>query len=264
MIDPGFDGPRYTWEKNNLFERLDRMLVNEAWTTTFATTRVTHLPRICSDHGPLLMRCSLTDEPRRGGSPFRFQNMWTRHQGFQHLVRESWSQETGATGLLSLEIKLKRLKATLKIWNRNTLVISSPTSKRLRKLLLRRKQNSKRTQLAITELRRIGLLRNTSSYLRWRKITGGRKQRCDGSWRVIETPNSIIVGLNKRGLNPGYMPSNAEIELYVRLRKYDPRRWLSSKTSSPHQIALYNNQTLILLRGSQKTLIAMPSPPRQI
>ncbi|XP_047979355.1 uncharacterized protein LOC125221276 [Salvia hispanica] len=82
LIDPGFDGQRFTWAKNNLFERLDCMLVGEAWSTTFADVRVTHLPRICSDHGSLLMCCTQTAEPRRGGSPFRFQNMWTRHQGF--------------------------------------------------------------------------------------------------------------------------------------------------------------------------------------
>ncbi|XP_047949108.1 uncharacterized protein LOC125194937 [Salvia hispanica] len=120
LTDPGFDGPRFTWAKNNLFERLDRMLVGETWSTYFAISRVTHLPRICSDRGPILMRCKLSDEPRRWGSHFRFQNMWIRHQGFQQLVRESWSEETEASGLLQLVTKLKRLKAVLKRWNRES------------------------------------------------------------------------------------------------------------------------------------------------
>ena len=120
LIDPGFDGQRYTWAKNNLFERLDRMLVGESWASTFASTRVTHLPRICSDHGPLLMRCNLTDEPRGGGNPFRFQNMWIRHPAFHQLVRDSWSQSTGASGILRLGIKIKRIKLILKKWNKDT------------------------------------------------------------------------------------------------------------------------------------------------
>ena len=120
LIDSGTDGSRFTWAKNNLFERLDRMLVNETWATTFATTRVTNLPRICSDHGPLLSRCSLAADSRSGGNPFRFQNMWIRHRDFQQVVRNSWNQGVNAEGLLRLQIKLKRLKADLKKWNKET------------------------------------------------------------------------------------------------------------------------------------------------
>ena len=46
LLDLGFDGSEYTWAKNGLFERLDRVLVSEMWARTFEASRVTNLPRV--------------------------------------------------------------------------------------------------------------------------------------------------------------------------------------------------------------------------
>ncbi|XP_042005828.1 uncharacterized protein LOC121754533 [Salvia splendens] len=119
ILDPGYDGSEFTWAKNGLFERLDRILVNERWAQILETTRVTNLPRIASDHGPVLVRCKGTDH-NSGGRPFRFQNMWVRHEGFMDLVRGDWMQPTESGGLLNFQIKLARLKRTLKVWNKET------------------------------------------------------------------------------------------------------------------------------------------------
>ncbi|XP_042043397.1 uncharacterized protein LOC121788871 [Salvia splendens] len=119
ILDPGFDGSEFTWAKNGLFERLDRILVNERWAQTLETTRVTNLPRIASDHGPVLVRCKVTSN-NSGDRPFRFQNMWVRHEGFEDLVRGDWSQPTESGGLLNFQIKLARLKRILKVWNKET------------------------------------------------------------------------------------------------------------------------------------------------
>ena len=117
LLDPGFDGSEYTWAKNGLLERLGRVLVSEMWARIFEATRVTNLPRVSSDHGPVLVRCKLLSTTPTG-SAFRFQNMWTRHEGFLELVREAWDQPSGAHGLLGLQIKLAKVKKTLKRWNR--------------------------------------------------------------------------------------------------------------------------------------------------
>ncbi|XP_047943002.1 uncharacterized protein LOC125189815 [Salvia hispanica] len=49
---------------------------------------------------------------------FRFQNMWTRHEGFLDLVREVWAQTLDAHGLLGFQIKLAKVKQSLKWWNK--------------------------------------------------------------------------------------------------------------------------------------------------
>ncbi|XP_041999990.1 uncharacterized protein LOC121749486 [Salvia splendens] len=117
LLDPGFDGAEFTWAKNGLFERLDWLLVIEAWTNAFEATRVTNLPRVSSDHGLILARCSMPRPPSRG-SAFRFQYMWVRHDGFLQLVQDIWAQTTGASGLLNLQTKLARSKKALKAGNK--------------------------------------------------------------------------------------------------------------------------------------------------
>ncbi|XP_042019057.1 uncharacterized protein LOC121766893 [Salvia splendens] len=57
LVDVGFDGAPFTWAKNNLFERLDRVFINEQWMSVFEATRITNLPRVTSDHGPIPVRC---------------------------------------------------------------------------------------------------------------------------------------------------------------------------------------------------------------
>ncbi|XP_042029335.1 uncharacterized protein LOC121776240 [Salvia splendens] len=59
LLDPGYDGSDFTWAKNGFFERLDRVLVNEQWARIFEAVRATNLPRVASDHGPVLVRCKL-------------------------------------------------------------------------------------------------------------------------------------------------------------------------------------------------------------
>ncbi|KAL1569941.1 hypothetical protein AAHA92_01354 [Salvia divinorum] len=117
LFDPGFDGPSFTWSRNGLWERLDRVLLGEHWTTVFAATRVTHLPRILSDHAPLLVRCQASLQVPRPS--FRFQNMWTRHHTFKEEIARAWTADTRFLGMLNLQFKLNRIKSFLKRWNRD-------------------------------------------------------------------------------------------------------------------------------------------------
>ncbi|KAL1551887.1 hypothetical protein AAHA92_19675 [Salvia divinorum] len=117
LFDPGFDGPSFTWSRNGLWERLDRVLLGEHWTTVFAATRVTHLPRISSDHAPLLVRCQASLQVPRPS--FRFQNMWTRHHTFKEEIARAWTADTGFLGMLNLQFKLSRIKSFLKRWHRD-------------------------------------------------------------------------------------------------------------------------------------------------
>lgn len=117
LLDPGYDGADFTWAKNGLFERLDRVLITEAWSRAFENIRVTNLPRISSDHGPIIVRNRLRSTGNRCRA-FRFQNMWVRHKDFMELIRNNWSNPADASGLLGLQIKLSRIRKILKLWNR--------------------------------------------------------------------------------------------------------------------------------------------------
>ena len=56
---------------------------------------------------------------RKGPSPFRFENMWLKEEGFKDLLRNWWmSFQFRGSFSFTLSEKLKALKACLKIWNR--------------------------------------------------------------------------------------------------------------------------------------------------
>ena len=111
------DGAQFTWARGSTFEKLDRVLIGEGWSDLFAATRVTNLPRVMSDHGPLIIQCQLPGPPIRPS--FRFQNMWVRHHTFLREVEESWLEPTGERGMVNLQLKLGRVKKRLRWWNKN-------------------------------------------------------------------------------------------------------------------------------------------------
>ena len=74
------------------------------------------LPRPILDLFPILIEGGGI---RRGPSPFRFENMWLKVEGFKDLMR-SWWQGMSVRGRASYKLatKLKVIKQNLKIWNR--------------------------------------------------------------------------------------------------------------------------------------------------
>ncbi|KAH6782217.1 hypothetical protein C2S51_007510 [Perilla frutescens var. frutescens] len=50
-------------------------------------------------------------------SSFRFQNMWIRHHTFRETVMQEWSVPTGFSGMMNLQLKLKRVRKRLRQWN---------------------------------------------------------------------------------------------------------------------------------------------------
>ena len=55
MVDMGFVGSRFTWKRGAVQERLDRFVCNEDWKDRVNMFQVSHLPRVQSDHNPLLL-----------------------------------------------------------------------------------------------------------------------------------------------------------------------------------------------------------------
>lgn len=82
---------RFTW--SNLQERasrskLDRFQISMCWDEIFSSVCVQALPRVGSNHCPILLKGG--DVAQLGPRPFRFQNMWLIHPGFVDLVKDWW------------------------------------------------------------------------------------------------------------------------------------------------------------------------------
>ncbi|KZV50954.1 hypothetical protein F511_44900 [Dorcoceras hygrometricum] len=116
VCDAGYVGSKFTWTNGNVWKRLDRVLVTSNWSQFFNSFKVEHLNRYGSDHSPLLINGFFMPKPK--GS-FRFQNMWVQHHDFVQTVRLQWNNPCQEIGLDRFAIKLKRLKAHLKWWNRD-------------------------------------------------------------------------------------------------------------------------------------------------
>ncbi|CAM8981011.1 unnamed protein product [Rhodiola kirilowii] len=95
LSDIGFRGSQFTFsnKRKGLLEtkaRLDRVLANGTWRTTFPNAEVVHGVSGCSDHSPLIINW----KPRKCRMSrlklFRFEPMWLRHNGYAEMVKDVW------------------------------------------------------------------------------------------------------------------------------------------------------------------------------
>ncbi|KAK4275816.1 hypothetical protein QN277_018836 [Acacia crassicarpa] len=93
MRDVGFVGPKFTWKRGASEARLDRMLANEQWASTFPDASVAHLPFFKYDHRLLLLRLDMSVGSPRPNRPFRFITAWVLHEKFDEFVKKAWAQD---------------------------------------------------------------------------------------------------------------------------------------------------------------------------
>ncbi|CAN1189278.1 hypothetical protein LINPERHAP2_LOCUS39802 [Linum perenne] len=90
LIDMGFSGPKFTWFRKNMKERIDKSMCNKDWMTLFPDATNFHLERLKSDHHPILVRTLHSDRFNRSPRLFRFNAAWLGHEDFPSLLDLSW------------------------------------------------------------------------------------------------------------------------------------------------------------------------------
>ncbi|XP_039039734.1 uncharacterized protein LOC120177785 [Hibiscus syriacus] len=111
LQDVRFLGPKFTWNKGNLYRRLDRCLINEEWMKQFQESLVLHLERMGFDHRPLILQTRISESSRRNG-PFRFLAAWNDHPLFKEFLANNWDK---AKHVLS---NVEDFKTNVQVWNR--------------------------------------------------------------------------------------------------------------------------------------------------
>lgn len=66
--------------------RLDGVLVNSSWRFQFSEAFVPHLPRVLSDHSPLLISLDSIHVSVGSKNPFRFYTMWLTHLDYREVA----------------------------------------------------------------------------------------------------------------------------------------------------------------------------------
>lgn len=122
MFDHRFYGSFNTWSNkcpsNPISKKLDRILINQPWTSSYPNSSTTFRAPDFSDHSPGIIDLSVP-LPVAGTRPFKFFNYLTKHPNLLSIVADSWILSGGiAADLRELSWKLKFIKGALKTLNR--------------------------------------------------------------------------------------------------------------------------------------------------
>ncbi|CAN0927561.1 Putative ribonuclease H protein At1g65750 [Linum grandiflorum] len=111
LNDLNFSGPRFTWYHGTKRHRIDRAMCNTSWIQAFPESKEVHLPRMKSDHRPILIT-SHDRPPSTGPKPFRFMAGWLQHKDFLPFLARQWDS------LSPLPHQLAVFTPQLKHWNK--------------------------------------------------------------------------------------------------------------------------------------------------
>ncbi|KAM0917175.1 hypothetical protein ACQ4PT_009616 [Festuca glaucescens] len=143
LADLGFSGYAYTWNtrregSDNVQARLDRATCTGSFAQLFPATTVEHVLTEESDHLALLIKVMDTPLAQRlpNSRGFRFEEMWTRHEGYVPMVEQAWEKEDwDDRGLGALWNRLKRVSGSMQSWSREVFGLVQKEIKRLKERL---------------------------------------------------------------------------------------------------------------------------------
>ena len=91
LMDIPLEGGLFTWSNNQeipTMSMIDRFLFSPEWADHFGHVNQQRLPRLLSNHFPIRLDCGRI---MGGKSPFWFENMWLKVDGFVDRVRDWWA-----------------------------------------------------------------------------------------------------------------------------------------------------------------------------
>ena len=114
------NGRRFTWsnqQENPTLTRIDKLLCTPKWELCFPSCFLHSLPSLMSDHTPLLLQGEID---HNHSSSFHFENYWTKMEGFQDLVQNTWNRPvTSALPMKRLHIKVACVAKGIKRWKKD-------------------------------------------------------------------------------------------------------------------------------------------------
>ncbi|MCH84023.1 hypothetical protein A2U01_0004853, partial [Trifolium medium] len=109
-------GTKFTWRgpqwngRDRVFKKLDRILCNISWRLKYHEGFVKVLPRVQSDHHPIIVLTEGETNVSRN-RPFRFEAAWTTHENFHQFLKDNWFRDRELVSLLN------NITTNLKEWN---------------------------------------------------------------------------------------------------------------------------------------------------
>jgi hypothetical protein len=112
---------QFTWANNQdnlIMALLDRVLISVCWENLFPACSVRTLPRVGSDHTPLVVDTGALKIPN--SKQFRFEKWWLKVDGFDQVVAKFWNTPCHHKKAIDRwQFKIRTLRKGLKGWNAN-------------------------------------------------------------------------------------------------------------------------------------------------
>ncbi|XP_022032258.1 uncharacterized protein LOC110933336 [Helianthus annuus] len=128
-------GRKFTYLKDNdnKLSKIDRVLVCQDFFMKWPVACLRAMPRLFSDHCPLILTCS---DKNFGPKPFRFFNSWLERKDFDEVVLKEISKFSGVGNPdEALFQKLKKIREALRIWRKEVLTKEGETEMKLKEEL---------------------------------------------------------------------------------------------------------------------------------
>jgi hypothetical protein len=102
LIEIGLTGRSFTWsnnQENRIMSKIDRIFVSTEFEALFPLASARALPRIGSDHTPIVWDAGIGNPPKK--SSFKFEKWWLSIPDFKDIVIKAWF--VNGRGMSSLE-----------------------------------------------------------------------------------------------------------------------------------------------------------------
>lgn len=120
LRDLHFNGPEFAWlvsRHNRVYikERLDRALGNLAWCSNQSQSQLFHIPKLGSDHRPILLDIIPCESRKK--RLFLFEQLWLSHEDYKDLIHNNWMWDHSKLAMSVWNSNLLCCEKALKAWS---------------------------------------------------------------------------------------------------------------------------------------------------
>ncbi|KAL9232282.1 hypothetical protein vseg_007409 [Gypsophila vaccaria] len=122
VFDIASVGSLFTWNnkqkpESRIYSRIDRFLINKAWSNSMPESFAHFMPEGLCDHTPCIVSQSKQVQRKR---IFKYFSMWGSSNKFLPLLHHHWDKQILGTSMFKLVKNMKMLKPVLKDLNKDT------------------------------------------------------------------------------------------------------------------------------------------------
>jgi hypothetical protein len=123
LVDLGFSGVPFTFDnkrsgRGNVKVRLDRPVAGNDWRDVFSDAAVQHLVSSCSDHLPILLKCSKEEERNIRPTRNHYEIMWERDGCLPERIANAWADAGPKHDLGDIRNGLRKVMNKLQSWSK--------------------------------------------------------------------------------------------------------------------------------------------------